>query len=55
VKRFGTFRRISFLVGVVLGSIMFGRWQESYHAGMWMSMVLGLVVGLVVEACKTEE
>lgn len=54
MKRFGMFRRISYLMGITLGSVMFGRWQDSFHAGLWMSMVLGLAVGLVVEACKTE-
>jgi hypothetical protein len=52
VKRFdGCFRATGLLLVATSGAF-FGVWQRSLEAGMWMVCVLGLALGLVVEAGK---
>lgn len=33
-----------YLIAVILASVAFGSWQESIHAGIFMSMLLALFV-----------
>ena len=46
MKPLNTGWKVCAMIFCGLGAIQFGRWQQSWHAGMWMLVVLFLPVAI---------